>query len=98
MMSRAEKFAVYLAIVLASLLAAPVAGIAVFVRWTQLGDGHLFRDLSPALWSARTFLGYFDTYAIASFIPCLIVTSLVGTRLRLSSPEGIHTQLKINSQ
>lgn len=56
-----------LAIMLATVVAAPVAAMGVLVEWVRLGP--YVDTVSPAMWSARTFMPYFDASASLLFLP-----------------------------
>jgi len=66
---------------LAALVAAPLAAIAVFVRWSMIASQWHADDMTPAMWSARTFLAYFDIGIVLLFIPSLAVCAVVRKRL-----------------
>jgi len=66
---------------LAALVAAPLAAIAVFVRWSMIASKWHADDMTPAMWSARTFLAYFDIGIVLLFIPSLAVCVVVRKRL-----------------
>jgi hypothetical protein len=66
---------------LAALVAAPLAVIAVLVRWAMIANQWHADDMTPAMWSARTFLAYFDVGIVLLFIPSLAVCVLVRKRL-----------------
>jgi hypothetical protein len=75
------RSAITIPTMLAALVAAPLATIAVFVRWSMIASQWHTEDMTPAMWSARTFLAYFDIGIVLLFIPSLAVCVLVRKRL-----------------
>ena len=71
-------------ILLAAVCSGPLAAAAVLLHWTSAGPGTLLSDgLSPALWSARKFLAYFDLSMLVTFVPCAAWISRVSERLQM---------------
>ena len=77
---------------LAALVAAPLAAIAVFIRWSAIADHWPADGITPAMWSARTFLAYFDIGVAVLFLPSLAVCLRIRKRLEaaLSNRRAVH--------
>jgi hypothetical protein len=74
-------------VVLAAMLSGPLAAGAVLVQWTSLKTGMLFTELSPALWSARTYLRCFDLLTLIGVVPCVVWMSRFR-RSRAGAADG----------
>jgi hypothetical protein len=71
-MSTASSRRFHAAILLTAVVSALLAGAGVALKSAGV-DVTLFQTTSPALWSARTFLTYFDVLAFLCFVPCWLV-------------------------
>ena len=70
-------------ILLAAMISGPLAVAGVFVQWASLDPRDFLRDVSPAMWSARAFLAYFDLSMMVSVVPCVVWTMRFTERLRV---------------
>lgn len=68
-----------LSVLLTASVAGVGAGLAVFFAWSRMTG--LPDSVSPALWAARTYLSYFDLWALMAFLPCCTVVSWICSRL-----------------
>jgi hypothetical protein len=73
----------FFSILLAAIISTPLAAGVVAFRWVGIDHARLLAEAgNPALWSARTFLAYFDLFALAAWVPCACCISFVNARLR----------------
>jgi hypothetical protein len=73
----------FFSILLAAIVSTPLAAGVVALSWAGVDHARLLAESgSPALWSARTFLAYFDLFALAAWVPCAFCISLVTSRLK----------------
>ena len=60
----------FVSVLLAALLSAPLAAAAVVFQAAQLDPEVWSSPVSPAMWSARSFLMYFDLLVPVALVPC----------------------------
>ena len=70
-------------ILLAAIISGPLAVAGVFMQWASFDPRDFLRDVSPAMWSARAFIAYFDLSMMLSVVPCVLWTMRFTERLRV---------------
>jgi hypothetical protein len=65
----------FISVLLAAILSGPFAAAAVVYEATHLDRVTLSDPISPAMWSARSFLRYFDLFVALGFVPCALWVS-----------------------
>jgi hypothetical protein len=73
----------FVSLMIAAILSAPVAAAAVVFQASRLDPVTWSDSLSPAMWSARSFLMYFDLLVPVALVPCAVWMS----RLRAPHPK-----------
>ena len=73
----------FVSLMIAAILSAPVAAAAVVFQASRLDPVAWSDSLSPAMWSARSFLMYFDLLVPVALVPCAVWMS----RLRAPHPK-----------
>lgn len=78
-------------ILLAAMISGPLAVAGVFAQWASLDARDFLREVSPAMWSARAFLAYFDLSMMVSVVPCWMwamrFTERLRVQLAIAEPE-----------
>lgn len=61
----------FVSLLIAAILSAPVAAAAVVFQAARLDPVSWPNSVSPAMWSARSFLMYFDLLVPIALVPCV---------------------------
>lgn len=67
-----------LSILLTALISTFGAGLTVVSAWAGMPGAP--NAVSPAMWAARAYLMYFDLWALATFVPSLMLCRWLSTR------------------
>ena len=70
----------FVSVLVAAVLSAPLAAAAVVFQAAQLDSGAWSSPVSPAMWSARSFLMYFDLFVPIALVPCAVWMSRLRKR------------------
>jgi hypothetical protein len=62
----------FVSVLLAAVLSAPLAAAAVVFQAAQLNAEAWSSPVGPAMWSARSFLMYFDLFVPIALVPCAV--------------------------
>ena len=70
----------FVSVLVAAILSAPLAAAAVVFQAAQFNPEAWSSPVSPAMWSARSFLMYFDLFVSIALIPCAVWMSRLRKR------------------
>ena len=62
----------FVSLMIAAILSAPAAAAAVAFQAARLDPTAWSEPVSPAMWSARSFLMYFDLFVPIALVPCAV--------------------------
>ena len=65
----------FVSVLVAAVLSAPLAAAAVVFQAAQLDSQAWSSPVGPAMWSARSFLMYFDLFVPIALVPCAVWVS-----------------------
>jgi hypothetical protein len=73
------RFGLAFPVLLTAVVSGVGAAVTVFIEWSHMIS--IPDAVSPALWAARAYLGYFDVWAAAAFLPSLMFCRWIRIRL-----------------